>query len=163
MNYIQRAAINCTVMGAILERRAGTDVPQMPGRDLVRTCQRRHCAALSLRTSQVHSTQDRRHGDLHGSRQANRRGLAASRHQNISLLLGHRPQISQGHHDGGSRPLHRPRQQGNRCLTGGATGPGSYPARVRAAGNRGRLRMETHYRGRKLLSNQLTGEIHVTP
>lgn len=163
MTYASLAAINCTVMGVMLERRAGTNVPQMPGCDLVGTCRRRHSAKVSLRSAQVRSTQDRRHDDLHRCSQTVGCGLAPTRHQNISLLLSHRPEISQGHHDRRSRPLHWTGQQGNRCLTGGATGPRPYSARVRTPGDRGRLRMETHYRGRKLLSNQLTGDSHVAP
>lgn len=163
MNYIQPAAINCTVMGAILERRIRADVPQMSGRDVVGNCRRRHCAALSLRTSQVHPAQSRRHDDLHGCGQAVGCGPAASRHQNLSLLLSHRQALPQGHHDRRSSPLYQAGQQRNGGPLSGSPGPWAHSTRVRETWHRRRFGMEAHHRCRELLSNQLTGDRHVAP
>lgn len=156
MSYRQPVAINCTVMGAPLARFAGTAMPQMPGRDVVGDCQRRHCAALSLRSSQVHPAQNRRHHDLYRRGQAIRGGSTSTWHQNLSMLLGHWSKVSQGHHDGGSRSLYSIGQQRNRRPLGRSTSPWAYSAGLRKKRHCGGLRMAAHHRCRGLLSHSVT-------
>lgn len=162
MTYIQPVAINCTERGVNSVRgRARAILPEMPGRDLVRDGERRHRATLPLRVASIRSTQNRRCINLHRRREADRRGFASARHQNLQMLFGHWPQIPQSDHDGGSRAVHGPQQQRNCRITGGVTSSGVDSTSVRETWNRRRIRMEAHHGCRELLSSQI-GDLRVT-
>lgn len=160
MTYIP--AINCTGMGRV-ERYAGTAMPQMSGCDVAGDCQRGHSAALSLRTSQIHSAQDRWHHDLHGHRQTNRRGSSPKRHKDLPLLFRDWPEIPQSDHDRRSRSYGPIGQQRNGGSLSSPSGQRLDSAGLRETRYCGGIRMASHHRRRRFFQNQVIGESHVSP
>jgi hypothetical protein len=148
MTYIPLVAINCTVTGVLCGRYLKSTLPQVSRSDLARASSRRHCAALSLRSSPLHSTQDRRHHGIYGCRQAIRRSSPSEGHQNLPLLLRDWSEVSEGHHDRRRGSEHGAEQQRDRCPTNSVTSPWLDTEGFRTQRYCGWLGVETHHHSR---------------